>query len=53
MGLFMGIFNLSVVIPQIIVSGFFGKFLTMQPTKRYFYHLYPIAGNIGGTVVVG
>jgi maltose/moltooligosaccharide transporter len=25
MGLFMGIFNLSVVIPQLIVSGFFGK----------------------------
>jgi maltose/moltooligosaccharide transporter len=34
MGLFMGIFNLSVVTPQLIVSGFFGKLIDEAANKN-------------------
>lgn len=34
MGLFMGIFNLSVVIPQLVVSGFFGKLIAGSTNKN-------------------
>lgn len=37
MGLFMGIFNLSVVIPQIIVSGFFGKIISNAADKNVIF----------------
>ena len=37
MGLFMGIFNLSVVIPQVIVSGFFGKIINDAPDKNVIF----------------
>ena len=34
MGLFMGLFNLSVVIPQLLASGVAGKFIGAAPDKR-------------------
>jgi len=34
MGLFMGIFNLSVVIPQLVVSGLFGKIIDAAANKN-------------------
>jgi maltose/moltooligosaccharide transporter len=33
MGLFMGLFNLSVVIPQLVASAFFGKLIDAAPNK--------------------
>ena len=34
MGLFMGIFNLSVVVPQLVVSGFFGRIIDLAANKN-------------------
>jgi maltose/moltooligosaccharide transporter len=39
MGFFMGIFNLSVVIPQLIVSAFFGKIIDRAPDKNLIFLL--------------
>ncbi len=37
MGYYMGIFNLSVVIPQIIVSGIFGLLINWIPDKNFIF----------------
>lgn len=37
MGFYMGVFNLSVVIPQIIVSGIFGKIIAQSPDKNIIF----------------
>jgi maltose/moltooligosaccharide transporter len=37
MGFYMGIFNLSVVIPQIIVSGVFGSFIEAAIDKNVIF----------------
>jgi MFS family permease len=41
MGLFMGIFNLSVVVPQLMSSLFVGKFIQAAPDKNI---IFMIAG---------
>jgi maltose/moltooligosaccharide transporter len=43
MGLFMGIFNLSVVIPQLVVSGVIGKFVGAAPDKNIVFVIAAIS----------
>ncbi len=43
MGLYMGIFNLSVVIPQVIVSGIFGKIIGLSADKNIVFIISCIA----------
>ncbi|MEI8312240.1 MAG: MFS transporter, partial [Verrucomicrobiota bacterium] len=43
MGLFMGIFNLSVVIPQLLVSGVAGKFVSAAPDKNIVFVIASIS----------
>jgi hypothetical protein len=43
MGLFMGIFNLSVVIPQLVVSGVFGRFIAAAEDKSLVFIISTVA----------
>lgn len=42
-GLYMGIFNLSVVIPQLIVSLFIGKWISNVPNKNFIFIISTIS----------
>ncbi len=50
MGLFMGIFNLSVVIPQLIVSGVFGKIIGEASEKSIVFAI--AAGSLAVSAVL-
>jgi len=49
MGLFMGLFNLSVVIPQLIAS-FLGKYIETQPDKQIIFIISAVTLAISGVL---
>ena len=50
MGLFMGIFNLSVVIPQLLVSGVAGKFVSAAPDKNIVFVIAAISLTVSAAL---
>ena len=49
MGLFMGLFNLSVVLPQLIASGL-GSFIESQPNKNMIFIISAVTLAISGVL---
>ncbi len=49
MGLFMGLFNLSVVLPQLVAS-YIGRFINEQPDKTFIYIVSAIALGISAVL---